>query len=607
MANEINQIKVGSTTYTLQDARVDDLVTGVSSVNSKTGDVSLSASDVGALSSSGGNVSGHIYLTGAKESSSTGNTSQIIFGTSSNNHVAVSSNTNALVINPTSSTTTNQIVLYLDKASVFPNGISGNASSATTAANATKLDGQAASYYAKASDIPTVNDATLTIQRNGTNVATFTANASSNATANITVPTTASDVGAAPSASGTYFVNGTQTASTNAWTGTLTGITLYDGLAIRYYLPYAGTSTGATLALNGGTAYPVYRLGTTTQITTHFAAGSVIAMTFRTSYNVAGTTKTNAWICEAFYDSNTNTYQRLYPTTTNAEYPITTRYNTTTGSNYYAEYGRYSTGVTLNPSTNAITATTFKGALDGNASSATTATTATKIGTSTIGSATQPVYINAGTPTACTYTIGKSVPSDAKFTDTTYSEATTSAAGLMSAADKTKLDGTFGANAITDFNMSSGTTTASEINTNGIKCATDELEIEFNGGTDYNYCVGNFTVPIVAGSNIAITKNDSGMAAISYTCGTWSSGTSGTVKLPTAGTYQVRYTTGCTSVLWWDGASQAHSPLVRTKEIGTCYRFYVETSGTLTLKIGSLTTQTETDSTATIYYRRIGD
>lgn len=119
-------------------------------------DITLSASDVGALSSSGGNVSGHIYLTGAKESSSTGNTSQIVFGTSSNNHVAVSSNTNALVINPTTSTTTNQIVLYLDKASVFPNGISGNASSATTAANATKLNGKEASYYAKASDIPAV-------------------------------------------------------------------------------------------------------------------------------------------------------------------------------------------------------------------------------------------------------------------------------------------------------------------------------------------------------------------------------------------------------------------------------------------------------------------
>lgn len=42
--------------------------------------------------------------------------------------------------------------------------------------------------------VPTVNDATLTIQKNGTDVATFTANASSNATANISVPTKTSDI-----------------------------------------------------------------------------------------------------------------------------------------------------------------------------------------------------------------------------------------------------------------------------------------------------------------------------------------------------------------------------------------------------------------------------
>lgn len=42
--------------------------------------------------------------------------------------------------------------------------------------------------------IPTVNNATLTIQRNSTNVGTFTANASSNKTINITVPTATSDL-----------------------------------------------------------------------------------------------------------------------------------------------------------------------------------------------------------------------------------------------------------------------------------------------------------------------------------------------------------------------------------------------------------------------------
>ena len=46
--------------------------------------------------------------------------------------------------------------------------------------------------------VPTVNDATLTIQKNGTDIDTFTANASSNKTINITVPTTAADVSALP-------------------------------------------------------------------------------------------------------------------------------------------------------------------------------------------------------------------------------------------------------------------------------------------------------------------------------------------------------------------------------------------------------------------------
>ena len=57
-----------------------------------------------------------------------------------------------------------------------------------------------------------------------------------------------------------------------------------------------------------------------------------------------------------------------------------------------------------------------------------------------VGSATRPVYFQYGYPVQCDYTISKSVPSDAKFTDTTYSNATTSTAGLMSASDKSKLN-----------------------------------------------------------------------------------------------------------------------------------------------------------------------
>lgn len=46
---------------------------------------------------------------------------------------------------------------------------------------------------------------------------------------------------------------------------------------------------------------------------------------------------------------------------------------------------------------------------------------ATDIGLTSVGSTTRPVYFSNGEPIAIDYTLNKSVPSDAKFTDTTYS------------------------------------------------------------------------------------------------------------------------------------------------------------------------------------------
>lgn len=105
--------------------------------------------------------------------------------------------------------------------------------------------------------------------------------------------------------------------------------------------------------------------------------------------------------------------------------------------------------LTYQPSTGTLRAITFKGNLSGNATSASSvawgnvtgkpstftpsshshnyagsssaggsANSAAKLDTATAGSATQPVYFSGGKPTACSYTLGKSVPSNAVFTDT---------------------------------------------------------------------------------------------------------------------------------------------------------------------------------------------
>ena len=189
MANEINQIKVGSTTYTLQDSRVDDLVTGVSSVNSKTGDVSLGASDVGALSLDGGTI--NKSKTVKMDASANSNGANLKWGTvnSKNPYIGYASDQ-----------TDGTFVVGSLLGTNYASGLAIGGGSGNLLWRGTKV--------ATTSDIPsvpTVNNGTLTIQKNGTSVGTFTANQSGNTTANITVPTTASDVGAAPSASGTYF------------------------------------------------------------------------------------------------------------------------------------------------------------------------------------------------------------------------------------------------------------------------------------------------------------------------------------------------------------------------------------------------------------------
>ena len=61
----------------------------------------------------------------------------------------------------------------------------------------------------------------------------------------------------------------------------------------------------------------------------------------------------------------------------------------------------------------------------GSSSAGGSATSAVKLDSSA-GSATNPIYFSEGKPAACTYTLGKSVPSDAKFTDTVYTHPTSS-------------------------------------------------------------------------------------------------------------------------------------------------------------------------------------
>ena len=89
--------------------------------------------------------------------------------------------------------------------------------------------------------IPTVNNATLTIQKNGTTVNTFTANASSDVTCNITVPTKTSDL-----TNDSGFLTSHQD---------LSGYIPRSGGAVLNGQTYSRTVDNNTLNVYGGTGY----------------------------------------------------------------------------------------------------------------------------------------------------------------------------------------------------------------------------------------------------------------------------------------------------------------------------------------------------------------
>ena len=185
------------------------------------------------------------------------------------------------------------------------------------------------------------------------------------------------------------------------------------------------------------------------------------------SINSTSITPTSGTSSNLGNDNNryTNTYSQ---TLTSGEIKISSTSGTTNYSITPSSIGSKDNKPNDVYATN-VTATTITGTLNGSASSLTDSRTVTVTGDASgsftyngdsdstltldvskaaaldsinVGSSTKPVYFDAdGKPAAISYSINKDVPSDAKFTDTTYDNATTTSNGLMSFEDKGKLDG----------------------------------------------------------------------------------------------------------------------------------------------------------------------
>lgn len=226
-------------------------------------------------------------------------------------------------------------------------------------------------------DIPTVNNATLTIQKNGTTVKTFTANASSNVTANITVPTKVSEL---TNDSGYTTNNGTVTSVTIKATSPIeidssSAITSSGTRTISHATSGAtagsyGDSSAQTPSYGGTFKVPYVTVDTTGHVTnisehtvkipasdnTHRPIqmnGTQVLGDNTTPLNlVSGTnvTLSNDNNSITISSTNTDTKVKQVVSSTNENYPILLKKNanTTTETN---QVNSTSTDIYINPST----------------------------------------------------------------------------------------------------------------------------------------------------------------------------------------------------------------------------------------------------------------
>ena len=156
--------------------------------------------------------------------------------------------------------------------------------------------------------------------------------------------------------------------------------------------------------------------------------------------------------------------------------------------------------------------------------SQTTYTLAGLMGSSAKGSATQPVYWTGSAWANTTYTLGKSVPSDAKFTDTVYSLPTASSTlgGVKTTSTVTNANGYTACPIIggvpyykdtnTTYNLSSFGITASAAELNYCKGVTSAIQTQLNGKVPTSRTVNGKALS----SNISLSYGDVGAAAANH-------------------------------------------------------------------------------------------
>lgn len=318
------------------------------------------------------------------------------------------------------------------------------------------------------SDIPAVGDGTLSVQRNGKSVGTFSANAAEDAVVNIPVPEKVSEL--------------ENDAGYGTYTKPTTGIPKSDlASGVQASLGKADTALQKHQDISGKVD------------NTAAGADSLLSKI------------TNSWTATP----TDNTYFIRQDTSSKNEFGRV-KFSTLWS---YIKSKVESLGYTKNTGT--ITGIKMNGASKGasgvvDLGTVITAhqdisgkqdksTAVTHTANTAVGSATKPVYIAAnGVATAITHSINADVPANAKFTDTTYSDATQSAHGLMTAADKKKLDGI--AAGATNVAVDS---TLSTTSTNPVQNKVVQAALNGKAASGHTHAMITNSMLLIAGANNA--------------------------------------------------------------------------------------------------------
>ena len=187
----------------------------------------------------------------------------------------------------------------------------------------------------------TVNDATLTIQKNGTTVQTFTANSSTDKIADITVPTGMEDLSNASSYTlqrGQEFVEGVYDKTDGFWVQSSQG-ELYNGMCLNIYVPVRVCSDHITVKTSTGNyRHNIYYRGYGSAHAPVIHAGSMLSITFHnTDSNHIG------WYADTYdiahwkqrpEDFTKNFVGRLLPTNSDFTHTLNVSHGVFSGLNF---------------------------------------------------------------------------------------------------------------------------------------------------------------------------------------------------------------------------------------------------------------------------------